>query len=276
GEGNAAAACEKGAVVEGELNRTLCAECRDAPCVFKWRNRCFEVAGFEISADEILERSLRERGLYGGDGGVTFGGGEPTLQHRELRGVWRSLRAEGISVAVETNASTAGFAELVGEDGLFICDLKCFSSAIHKRWTGAGNERILENLRLGAAECAAFRIRVPLVPGFNTDRLEMEEMAGFLAELRGIRGELDVEVLRMHHMGAAKYAALGLDYPMADVPEPSMELQNEFETILRAAGVTVENLKRRKEESESAGRGDVGETRMGCGMRVEEAVRRRV
>ena len=48
-----------------------------------------------------------------------------------------------------------------------------------------------------------------MLPGFNDDNAEMERMAGFLGGLEGVRR---VELLPLHHLGAAKYESLGRAY----------------------------------------------------------------
>jgi pyruvate formate lyase activating enzyme len=227
--------CPFGAVVGKCIDRRICAECESRECVAKWRERCFELVGFEISPKNLVESVARERSLFGNDGGVTFGGGEPTMQFKEVGHTWDLLSTEGVNVAIETNASTIGFSKLLEKKGLFICDFKCFSENRHERWTGVGNSLILNNLRLAARECHDFLVRVPLVPGLNSDVDEMMRMSGFLAELRDIRGSLNVEVLRMHHMGAPKYAALGMKYEMENIPEPDEALKNTFLMMLNTS-----------------------------------------
>jgi pyruvate formate lyase activating enzyme len=57
-------------------------------------------------------------------------------------------------------------------------------------------------------------IRIPYVKGMNDDKEEMEKLRTFLYDLAGQREYLEVEVLRQHHMGEPKYAALDKEYPM--------------------------------------------------------------
>lgn len=58
----------------------------------------------------------------------------------------------------------------------FIIDIKDMNPAIYKRYTGMDNEAVVSNLRLlverGRAEDMI--VRVPLIPGYNTDSDRVE------------------------------------------------------------------------------------------------------
>ena len=127
----AAESCPYGAVSEngGELNREKCSTCSDRPCVKQWHDRASEPVGKEIAPVELVKDAESRRAMFGSDGGVTFSGGEPTLQMDELLDAAKRLRSQGINVAVETNASSARFAELADVFDVIICDLKCKTAA---------------------------------------------------------------------------------------------------------------------------------------------------
>ncbi|MHC4084069.1 MAG: radical SAM protein [Planctomycetota bacterium] len=146
-----------------------------------WHHPAFEYVGKEIPLAEIVERAQHYRPLFGPDGGVTFGGGEPTLQANQLLLTIKALRQKGIHTAIETNAGTADFQKFVGLVDLLICDLKCISNDKHLHWMDADNQLVLQEQR----------------------------------------ESLEVEVLRQHHMGEPKYTALDIEYPMqnASLPE---------------------------------------------------------
>jgi len=234
-------ACPYGAVAPGnggwKLDRARCAACEDRPCTGTWAHPAYEWAGEEVSPAELEARARRYRPLFGSEGGVTFGGGEPTLQADEVLDALRRLRRAGIHTALETNAGTESFPRLIEEVDLLICDLKCATDALHKEWTGVGSRRVLENLRQAVKRQPALWIRVPVVPGMNDTENEMAAIAVELAELAAHGRALKVEVLRMHHLGEPKYRALGLEYPMAGVPEPTRETANKLVEYIRSKNI---------------------------------------
>ncbi|MBQ3258767.1 MAG: radical SAM protein [Oscillospiraceae bacterium] len=105
-------------------------------------------------------------------GGVTFGGGEPLLyadffpQFRALCGTRWKLYAETSLCVPESNVRTA--AQVM--DG-FIVDVKDTDPDIYLAYTGKEVSTALNNLRLLAAltDPARIRVRLPLIPGYNTD-----------------------------------------------------------------------------------------------------------
>lgn len=104
-------------------------------------------------------------------GGVTFGGGEPLLQAAFLAQFaalcpsWRLTAETSLAVPacqVETAAEAIDF---------FIVDCKDTDPAVYKRYTGCDNTRMLENLRLllSLVGPERIRVRVPLIPDYNTE-----------------------------------------------------------------------------------------------------------
>jgi len=232
--------CPFQAVKGREINRNRCYSCNTYECVTKWKNRCFELSGFEISPKNLAEKIIADKIMFGKNGGITFGGGEPTLQADEILATLDFLQGEQIHTAIETNASTTGFRKLINRITLLICDFKCFSSDRHKEWTEKENEAVLNNLRFAGKNQKELLIRIPLVRGFNTNDKEINLICGFLGEIRQLRSSLNVEVLRMHHMGKPKYAALGIDYPVENILEPDIEQAEKLKNKLIKYGITLQ------------------------------------
>ena len=62
--------------------------------------------GKEYSVEALLEECLRSRMMFYGGGGVTFTGGEATMQAEELLKLLKGLKAAGIHTAIETNGTS--------------------------------------------------------------------------------------------------------------------------------------------------------------------------
>jgi pyruvate formate lyase activating enzyme len=233
-------ACDKGAVdTPGSIDRTLCLSCRHRPCVTVWRHPSFEISGFDETPAQIARFAQEYRPLFSNGGGVTFGGGEPLLQSDELMEATALIRASGINVTIETNASTAAFTSVPGSVDLMICDLKCVSETLHIEWTGVSNLAVLDNLRHAASMQTGLLVRIPLVTGFNDGEDECRRMAAFIGGLAAGRRSLDVEILRMHHIGAPKYAALGMEYAASEIPVPSAEAARRLASHIESFGAKV-------------------------------------
>ena len=75
-----------------------------------------------------------------------------------------------------------------------------------------------------------------LVPGYTLDPEQLEALAAYLAPFRCVER---VELLPFHRLAEFKWRALGVEDPLAGVPEP---VESEIKTaaeIFSAAGLTV-------------------------------------
>lgn len=175
-----------------------------------------ELCGYEITAGELAARLLRDKDLYSDSGGgVTFTGGEPLTQADFLSDVMRLL--PDVHKAVETSgfASTDSFREVVELADLLLMDIKLVDPELHKKYTGSDNAPILANLQILKASGKPFVIRIPLIPGVNDSKQNMEATA---ALLEGIESLQRVELLRYHKTAGAKYPMAGITYdPPFDV-----------------------------------------------------------
>ncbi len=126
-----------------------------------------------LSPRELYEK-VRMDELYflATGGGVTFGGGEPLLYSdflQEFRGIcgtdWHLCAETALNVTWENVARAADCIDH------FYIDCKDTNPDIYLRYTGQDNARMLDNLRrlLEIAEPERITVRVPLIPGFNTE-----------------------------------------------------------------------------------------------------------
>ena len=115
--------CPHGAIDGQLLDRTRCRSCPDTACR-RLRHPALEWCGIDTTPEALAAELAALAGNWGDFGGVTFGGGEPSLQAAELAPLLRTLRRNGIHTAFESNAATAAFPLLVSEADLVIADLK--------------------------------------------------------------------------------------------------------------------------------------------------------
>ena len=235
-------ACPYGAVMHHDkymIDRGKCVVCNDRPCIEVWHHQAFEYVGKELSVKEIIDNALEHTPLFSCGGGVTFGGGEPTLQYEELLEAIVELNHNNIHTAVETNACTEKLEIFFNKVNLLICDIKCISPDVHNEWTGFDNRIVLDNLKKAAEMQKDLLIRVPLVKGMNDSNEEIAKIAEFLRELTSKRDALQVQILRQHHLGEPKYAALGIEYPMSGQPIPTPEEVEQFAGKISKVGCDV-------------------------------------
>ena len=181
-----------------------CGACTEA-CYAGAMERC----GQSKSQSELLEEGIRDRQLYeNSGGGVTFSGGEPLLQAEFLREICMEFKQEGIHVAIDTALQVPWEAvdSVLPYADLFLVDYKVADSELHQKYTGAGNDRILQNLsRL--AEKKPIYIRIPVIGGVNDNEENMRQTAAFLQTLGGSVKQVDL--LSYHDLGIQKSERLG-------------------------------------------------------------------
>lgn len=125
--------------------------------------------GKGISEDEIIAECISCKPMFFSGGGVTFTGGEATLQHNELKNVLCALQKNGIHTCIETNGTDENLLELSPFIDYLIMDFKHFDSAVLKKFTGIGNECIKKNFEGLTKENRQLHIRIPLINGFNAE-----------------------------------------------------------------------------------------------------------
>jgi pyruvate formate lyase activating enzyme len=101
-------------------------------------------------------------------------------------------------------------------------DYKLTDPVTHKRWTGAGNARILENFQRAYREFpdTRFVARIPLVPGVNDDEAHIDAVIDAIAPYENV---VELELLPYHRYGDSKYAFLGRLYALEDFSPPAAE-----------------------------------------------------
>ena len=92
---------------------------------------------------------------------------------------------------------------------MMLFDVKMADPLMHKKYTGADNRQILGNLDILRRSGKDFVVRVPLIPGVNDTRENMEATSRLIAGAEGLKR---VELLRYHKTAGAKYPMVGLKY----------------------------------------------------------------
>jgi pyruvate formate lyase activating enzyme len=193
-----------------------------------------------MAVEEALEIVLKDEVFYEiSGGGVTIGGGEPTFQPKFVSELLQGCKDNGVHTAMETCGQTPWktLNRILKNTDLLLLDIKHMDSVRHREKTGIGNEKILENARLAADCVKEMIVRLPLVPGFNDDAHDLDDLGRF------IRDQLPrvhrVDILPYHSMGESKSTRLGREYPMRTTEPLSKEGIQLAKTILESYGLEI-------------------------------------
>ena len=180
--------------------------------------------GQEMSVDAVMAEIGKFQGFVTtAGGGVTLTGGEPLLQPVFTAEVLRRCKEAGLHTALDTSGflGTRATDELLADTDLVLLDIKSFDVNTYRKLTGGELAPTLNFAtrleRLGIP----MWIRYVLVPGWTDDLESVDALAAFVAGLGAVER---VDVLPFHKLGAAKYEALGVPFPLLDNPVPDPEL----------------------------------------------------
>lgn len=237
GCGACEAACLQKAVWGGcpEPDRSRCIAC--GACVQACLGSARQVAGIRYSPEELAAAVCRDRMFYEeSGGGATLSGGEVLAAEPfpAVLELCRLLKEEGISVFIDTcgQAPFERFEQLLEVADCFLYDIKAMDSQKHRKWTGVGNELILQNLWKLHLNGARIRLRLPLVEGVNAEEEDILPVIGLLK--KGLRAE-KIHLLSYHDFGRSKAQRLG-HVSQPSFQAPSREKLEGLAELFRGAG----------------------------------------
>jgi pyruvate formate lyase activating enzyme len=190
----------------GRDNLSLGATCRACGrCVEKCPLALRKITGTVYEASELAEKIMKNVVFLSDGGGVTFSGGEPTLQADFMLEVMSLLP---LHKAVQTCGFCPKdkFLRVIDACDLMFFDIKHTDPVLHKRYTGVGNELILENLAALKRSGKPFIARLPLISEINFTEEHLTRAAQLLS---GSSGLLRVELLPYNSVAGAKYSMTG-------------------------------------------------------------------
>jgi pyruvate formate lyase activating enzyme len=224
-----------------QVARERCTVC--GACVTVCPGGALEIKGQWVTAEEMVTQAVRMQAFFEPPdagvppGGVTLSGGEVTVQADFAAAVLAGCRARGIHTAIETcgACSWERLWQVAAHADLVLYDVKLVDEAAHRRWIGASNRGILDNLARLAAMGAGIQVRVPLIPGITdtTDNLRA------IYALAGRLGLRRIALLPYNPAAGAKYEWLDRPYTLAGEVQ-SRETLEALAAPGRAAGLDVE------------------------------------
>lgn len=185
----------------------------------------------KVEPAEILRMAVSQKAFFGKRGGITFSGGEPTLQAKSLIPLFKQLKEKGIHICIDTNGSVwnESVKELFELADLILLDIKEMNPDRHKLITTVSNERTLltaENLeKIGKP----FWIRYVLVPGYSDFEEDLIALGERFKDYKMIER---LEILPYHRLGEHKYELMDLEYKLSGVVENTQEQLDKAKELL--------------------------------------------
>lgn len=178
--------------------------------------------GMETAPEEILQMAISQKPFFGKKGGITFSGGEPTMQANSLLPLFQQLHDAGIHICVDTNGGVWNEAveQLYNLTDLVLLDIKEFNPERHGMLTGRTNDQTLRTAEWLENNNKPFWLRYVLVPGYSDFQEDIIRMGDHFKDYKMIQR---VEILPYHTLGSHKYEAMGQEYKLKGVKENTPE-----------------------------------------------------
>lgn len=198
--------CPKGCISLYEstikINFDRCTHC-DA-CVKACPANALTKNGVCYSSHELFEMIKKDSPFFDeSGGGVTFSGGEPMFQYDFLHEMLLKCKEHGLNTALDTSgyASVEKFDKIRRLVDVFLYDIKFADEAHHIQYTGVSNKLIMKNLKFLLSKEANVWIRIPLIPGINDTR---ENINGTIHILKDLGFSDRVHLLAYHDFSTVK------------------------------------------------------------------------
>lgn len=174
--------------------------------------------GRDISLKELENEILKDVPFYKTGGGVTFSGGEPLLQIKNLKSLLNSLKDKNINICFETSLFVPQeFLEIANEYvDEFIVDIKILKENKSKNILNGNINQYLNNLPLLDLNKTTFRI--PLNEFILTD-----ENINLISDLLKKFKAKKLEIFKIHNLARKKYEILNKEFYYKEISNEQIQ-----------------------------------------------------
>lgn len=194
--------------------------------------------GKDTPQEDIVRMAVSQKPFFGKRGGITFSGGEPTLQAKELIPLLKRLKEKNIHICVDTNGSIWNHEveELFRLTDLTLLDIKQANPERHQELTKHSNTQTLQTAKWLEEHQKPFWVRYVLVPGYSDAEADILTLC---EKLKGYKMIERIEILPYHTLGVHKYEAMEQEYLLKGVEENTPEQLEHVAQLFRRYFKTV-------------------------------------
>ena len=173
--------------------------------------------GQRLLPSQVAARALRYRS-YLRHGGVTLTGGEPLWQPRFAAELFALLQAQGLHTVLDTSGvgDLEAAAAVLRHTDLALVDVKFLTEEDYLRHTGGRLCQVRAFLDLCLRQNVPIWARHVVVPGLTDGQDHLRRLLAFLAPYSTLQ---KIELLPFRKLCLEKYDALGIPFPLREVPE---------------------------------------------------------
>ena len=239
--------CPEGALsfsVEGNrIDRELCNGC--GLCAEECPATALELLGSQWVIDDLVTEVIKDRAYFEkSGGGITLGGGEPTMQLQFCKEFLKELQELGLHTALDTcgMCSKDALEKLLPHSDLVLFDVKEIDPHKHQNFTGSANHKVLDNL-LFVRDCMQSEgrnfglwIRTPIIPDATATAENVRGIGKFIAaNLKGLVNRW--ELCAFNNLCRDKYLRLDREWVYKDQGLLSKLCMEKMAAVARNSGV---------------------------------------
>ncbi len=117
--------------------------------------------------------------------GVTFSGGECTLQLKFLHQLIIAVNKMNLTTCVDTNGSIPlwEYEDFVNDTSMFILDIKSFQEEEHRKLTNSDNKTVIDNFKYLARKSKLYEVRTVIVPEILNNNDTVYNVSKLIADI---------------------------------------------------------------------------------------------
>ncbi|WP_275426466.1 radical SAM protein [Vibrio variabilis] len=149
----------------------------------------------------------------------------------------KQLKRLGYKTAIETSGhgNSKQLAEMAEYCDEILFDFKMMDEKRAKAVIGINLEKVLNSFSALMTTSCKVIPRLPLIPGFTLDLINVDKVLSFIAPYQ----LKEVHLLPFHQYGSSKYETLGMNYTMKEIPVPTKQEVDAIQRHVEAHGYQV-------------------------------------
>lgn len=191
------------------------------------------IYGQFYTINELYEIGIKDLLFYEKDGGITFSGGEPLVHFDKLESLLKMFKQKKIQMCVETSLYCSKEQLKIAMEyiDLFYVDIKILEKKRCLEFLGVNVDIYKKNLEYLCNSHCKVIFRIPIINGYTNTKENVSLIVNLLKEY----SMYDVEILKQHSLGKAKYKTLKKHFlELEDIDDSSMEfLYKEISSVVK-------------------------------------------
>ena len=188
--------------------------------------------GKHLTADEVVRRALRYKEYYGDKGGITLSGGEPLLQPKFAKEIFRLSKEAGLNTCLDTSGCILNddIRELLLYTDHILLDIKYTYDDLYRENVGCPLEKPLHFLIEAEKRKIPVVLRQVIIPTVNDNEDNIKRLNMIADSFSCVHR---TELLPFRKICEVKYRNMGIDFPFAHIPEPTPEQMKKLKDIIK-------------------------------------------